>query len=237
MNGELNAKAEEDVLYQKGASFSAKLDNSHSNNNNLDDGSENVSDDSGESDSDETFLDDMKIGSHDGLHLITDTLKLAAKVAGAYKPNRTAIMATTSRPIAETQNAAKQIVQNYYSSKEDVFDDPHRNRANSRITKPVYHLANNNWNTSPDTDEYVGAMAKTAPVTGGKAVQTKTTTNQPETTSKSYIHIDVYKGDGILFDGPADDTTKAPETIITTKDDSFQAESARATDGTDKAIK
>lgn len=146
---ELNDKSEDetDVLYQKGASFSAKLDNSDIISNHLFDDT-NVSDDS---DSDENFMNSI-MGSSNKTSKQSDKLKLTKTTI------RTTIRTTTTpsaphyhsktstmkdslqfRPHNERRSSSSKSEISYYS-KEDmsVYDDVNNNRLNLRSSNAMY---------------------------------------------------------------------------------------------------
>lgn len=192
-NGDANARPEEDVLYQKGASFSAKLDE-HSSNNLADDSAADASDDSSDSDSDEKFLSSLMTNAEDDLQLMGSKLTFTARDAAAASelqplsedkseattaassPLPTAVVtAMKSRP----QSLPSEDISYYASKEEDVsmFDDVNNNRLNLRPANRLYQQQN--FDASSDD-----ASASTT---------LSAVTQQVEASSRSYIHIMEYK--------------------------------------------
>lgn len=176
-NGEL-LKTEEDVLYQKGASFSAKLDSSHRRlANSLEEDSS--SDSSDDSESDESFINSMLSSAPDAddMRLMSDKLKFTSH----GKANRTD-SSDISPPTPKQHSEIGQNRENsYYTSKEDmsVFDDVNNNRLNLRHTDVIYQEAN--YDT---TFTSISSTTTPAPVIVTTSVLTET--------SPSYIHINEY---------------------------------------------
>lgn len=146
---------ETDVLYQKGASFSAKLDNSDTLSNHLFDDT-NVSDDS---DSDESFMNSI-MGSSNKTNKLSDKLKLTKTTSRTTTPTRTPTASSSSSqpdyhsktttlndpslhilPYNErTSSSSSSKSEIYYYSKEDmsVYDDVNNNRLNLRSPNSIY---------------------------------------------------------------------------------------------------
>lgn len=194
-NGEL-MKTEEDVLYQKGASFSAKLDNSHQGiTNSLEDNSS--SDSSDDSESDESFINNIfsSAPNADDIQLMSGKLKFTGLLS---KANRTKSSPKTviSLPTPKQQSIIGLNSENsYYTSKEDmsVFDDVNNNRLNLRHANDMYQEAN--YDTT--------------------SISTSSTTT-PAETSPSYIHINEYRaGKATNFTVK---NTRRPETFTPAKD-------------------
>lgn len=134
----MNDKTEDetDVLYQKGASFSAKLDNSDILSNHLLDGS-NASDDSG---SDENFMNSI-IGPSTKTRKSSDKLKLPKTTTQTTsQPDSTTINnALQNFPHNDSRSSSSRSDITYYS-KEDmsVYDDVNNNRLNLRSPNSIY---------------------------------------------------------------------------------------------------
>lgn len=204
-NGEL-IKTEEDVLYQKGASFSAKLDSSHQRiTNSLEENSS--SDSSDDSESDESFINSIFSLAPDADDLQLMSAKLAVTghgTASRSKTNRTELSpeSTISPPSPKEQSVISQNRESsYYTSKEDmsVFDDVNNNRLNLRHANVMYQ------DSSYDTT-FTSILSTTTPAT---AIVTKSV---PTETSPSYIHINEYRAGFTVKD------TRRPETLTLDKD-------------------
>lgn len=132
-SNELNDKAEDetDVLYQKGASFSAKLDNSDIIGNHLIVDDANASDDS---DSDENFINSI-IGPSNKTRKPSDKFKFMKTTSQTTSPPKT----TINSPHNERRNSGSKSDITYYS-KEDmsVYDDVNNNRLNLRSPNLIY---------------------------------------------------------------------------------------------------
>lgn len=203
-NGEL-LKTEEDVLYQKGASFSAKLDSHQKITNSLEENSS--SDSSDDSESDESFINSIFSSAPDAddMRLMSDKLKLTGT---ASKENRTKSSpeSVISPPTPKQQSVILQSSENsYYTSKEDmsVFDDVNNNRLNLRHANVMYQEAN--YDTT-----FTSISSTTMPAT------VIVTTSVPTETSPSYIHINEYRA-GKPTSYTVKDTRKS-ETFTHTKD-------------------
>ncbi|KAJ6636409.1 Pikachurin, partial [Pseudolycoriella hygida] len=141
---ETNEKTEDetDVLYQKGASFSAKLDNSDIINNHLLDDT-NASDDSG---SDESVMNRI-ISSSNKTRKQSDKLKFMKTITRTTsKPDYHSKTTTTTNnslqifPNNEGRSSSSSRSDITYYSKEDmsVYDDVNNNRLNLRSPNTIY---------------------------------------------------------------------------------------------------
>lgn len=138
---ELNDKSEDetDVLYQKGASFSAKLDNSDILSNHLsDDASASDS-----SDSDENFMGSItapsnKTRKQNKLKLAKTTIRTTTSQPDYHTKTTTTINDSLEiLPHNERRSSKSDIT---YYSKEDmsVYDDVNNNRLNLRSPNSIY---------------------------------------------------------------------------------------------------
>lgn len=218
-------KTEEDVLYQKGASFSAKLDSSNQKNTNgLEENSSNESSD--DSESDESFINSIFSSELDAddMRLICEKLKLTSRAtAQSEKANRTEESPETDTlpPTTPQHSLIGQNSENsYYTSKEDmsVFDDVNNNRLNLRHANVMYQETNQNEKSgdgsTADYDTTVTSISTTSPAT------VVVTTSLPTETSSSYIHINEYRAEKPTS-YMAKDTTR-PEKFTSAKDYRFR---------------
>ncbi len=196
---EFNDKTEDetDVLYQKGASFSAKLDDSDILSNHLFDDT-NVSDDS---DSDENFVNSI-IGSSNKTRKQSDKLKLAKTTSQTTTTTTTTTSSPDHHLKTTTINDSLQILSHNerssgkseitYYSKEDmsVYDDVNNNRLNLRSPNSIYQE-----NLVPDTSDW---------------------DTHNSSSSKGSVH---YQVDNDIVNSIS--TTKLPSDTITRVDDSL----------------
>lgn len=199
-NGEL-LKTEEDVLYQKGASFSAKLDNSHLRiTNSLEDNSS--SDSSDDSESDESFINSIFSSAPDADDMQLMSAKLNLTGHGAESSPETVMSPSTPKQ----QSVIGQNSENsYYTSKEDmsVFDDFNNNRLNLRHANVMYQEAN--------YDTTASAISISSTTTPSTVIVTKPA---PAETLPSYIHINEYRAGKPMSVAQ----TRSPETFTPAKD-------------------
>lgn len=132
---ELNDKTEDetDVLYQKGASFSAKLDNADIISNHLFD------DTNADSDSDENFMNSI-IGPSNKTHKQSDKLKFT-KTTTQPTSQPDSHLKTTLQILPHNERRSNTIKSDItYYSKEDmsVYDDVNNNRLNLRSPNSIY---------------------------------------------------------------------------------------------------
>ncbi|KAG4076471.1 hypothetical protein HA402_005914 [Bradysia odoriphaga] len=141
---ELNDKTEDetDVLYQKGASFSAKLDSSDIISNHLFDDT-NVSDDS---ESDENFMNSIVAPSNklnkQSDKLTKTTTQITTTAATASQPeysSKTTTLIDSLQVLPHNERRSSKSEITYYS-KEDmsVYDDVNNNRLNLRSPNSIY---------------------------------------------------------------------------------------------------